>query len=143
MVKMELRTVLLVAGLFLMVFGAGACASKDVAPERAQKLVASNDNLVVVDVREPSEYCDERGHIPGALNYPYTSGVLETRYQELPKDRPILVVCRSGRRSKLAAELLRSKGFSKVYDMTGGMNAWQGDTTPCVPVADSNAPVAP
>lgn len=141
--KVERRTVLLATSLFLVVFGVGACASKDVTPERAQKLVVSKDNLVVVDVREPSEYCDKRGHIPGALNYPYTSGVLAARYEELPKDRPILVVCRSGHRSELAAEFLRSHGFSKVYDMTGGMNAWQGETTPCAPVANSNAPVAP
>ncbi len=133
--KMELRAMLLVANLFLTAFGVGACASRDVTPERAQKLVASKDNLVVIDVREPSEYCDKRGHIPGALNYPYTSGVLEARYEELPKDRPILVVCRSGHRSKLAAEFLRSHGFSKVYDMTGGMNAWQGETAPCDTVA--------
>jgi len=132
---MELRTVLL-----LMVFGVGACASLDVTPEKAEKLTASKNDLVVIDVREASEFCDERGHIPGALNYPYTSGVLAARYEELPKDRPILVVCRSGRRSKLAAELLRSQGYSKVYDMNGGTNAWQWESVPCAAAVDSNAP---
>jgi rhodanese-related sulfurtransferase len=131
---------LLVASLFLMVFGVGTCASLDLTAEKAHKLTASKKDLVVVDVREPSEFCDQRGHIPGALNYPYTSGVFAARYEELPKDRPILVVCRSGRRSKLAAEFLQSHGFTKVYDMAGGMNAWQWETTPCAAAADSNAP---
>lgn len=140
-VTMELGTVFLLASLLLMV--GGGCAHMDVTPEEAHRLMASTNDLVVIDVREPAEFCDERGHIPGALNYPYTSGVLEARYEELPKDRPILVVCRSGRRSKLATELFRSQGFLKVYDMTGGMKAWQWETAPCEAAADSNAPASP
>lgn len=141
--KVELRTALLVASLLLMVLGIGACASLDVTAEKAHKLTATKENLVVVDVREPSEYCDKRGHIPGALNYPFTSGVLAARYEELPKDRPLLMVCRSGRRSKLAAEFLRSHGFRKVQDMAGGMKAWQWETTPCTEASGNNAPAAP
>jgi len=128
---MELRAVLVLASLVSVVLGAGGCAHTDVTAGQAQRLITATDDLIIVDVRERSEYCDARGHIPGALNYPYTSGVLEARYQELPKDHPILVVCRSGRRSNLAAELLRSHGFTEVYDMTGGMKAWEWETAPC------------
>ena len=94
----------------------------------------STDDLTVVDVREPSEYSDTRGHIPGALNYPWNSGVLEAQYGELPIDGPILVVCRSGGRSNQAANFLDSKGFSMVYDMQGGMSAWKWETELCVDV---------
>ena len=125
---MELGAVLVLTSLVL---GAGGCAHTDVTPGQAQRLITAAEDLVVLDVRERSEYCDARGHIPGALNYPYTSGVLRARYRELPKDHPILVVCRSGRRSKLAAESLRSHGFSEVYNMTGGMKAWEGQTAAC------------
>jgi rhodanese-related sulfurtransferase len=74
-----------------------------------------------VDVREVYEYCDAIGHIAGALNYPWNSGVLRALYEELPADCPLLVVCRSGGRSNQAANFLDSKGYSLVYDMLGGM----------------------
>jgi len=121
----------LLASVFLMAFGASAGAHTDVTPQQARDLIDTIEDLVVVDVREPSEYCDARGHIPGALNYPLTSGVLYDRFAELPADKPILVVCRSGGRSNVAAGFLDSEGFTEVYDMMGGMNAWPGETVPC------------
>lgn len=128
---MSFRNILLVAGVSLIVSGAGARAHTDVTVEQARDLVDTTDDLVVVDVREPSEYCDARGHIPGAVNYPLNTGVLQARYEELPMDGPILVVCRSGGRSNVAATFLDSAGFSAVYDMMGGMNAWTGETERC------------
>jgi rhodanese-related sulfurtransferase len=112
----------------------------DVTPQEAKNLVDTNDNLIVVDVREEeSEYCDEDptppvppGHIPGALNYPWSSGVLEKRYAELPIDGEILIVCRSGNRSNQAAEFLDSKGYLTIYDMIDGMGAWEWETVICL-----------
>jgi rhodanese-related sulfurtransferase len=91
----------------------------------------------VVDVREISEYCyddeyDPNGHIPGALNYPWSTGVLTARYGELPMAEPILVVCRSGGRSNQAATFLDSKGFEDVYDMMYGMSNWQWERALCI-----------
>jgi len=108
-----------------------ALGHTDVTVSQAKDLIDSTDDLIVLDVREPSEYCDSRGHIPGALNYPWNSGVLQARFEELPIDSPTLVVCRSGGRSNQAANFLDSKGFLMVYDMLGGMNAWLSETTPC------------
>jgi rhodanese-related sulfurtransferase len=107
-------------------------AHTDVTPQEAKDLIDSNDQIIVVDVREVSEFCDAVGHIPGAVNYPLTSGVLEEKYQELPQDGDILVVCRSGSRSNQAAEFLDSKGYQNVYDMQGGMSAWEWETEVCV-----------
>ena len=112
----------------------------DITPQAAENLISSNNKLIVVDVREEeSEYCDEDptppvppGHIPGALNYPWSSGVLEERYGELPIEGEILVVCRSGSRSNQAAEFLDLKGYLNIYDMTGGMGAWEGETVICL-----------
>lgn len=107
-------------------------AHKAVSPEQAKTIIESNDGIVVIDVREADEYCSDTGHIRGALNYPWTSGVFKARVEEFKPDEPILLVCRSGNRSNQAAKFLDSKGFSLVYDMVGGMKAWQGETVGCV-----------
>ena len=129
--KINLRTVLLLVGVPLIVSGPSALAHTDVSAEQALNLIDSTHDLIVVDVREPFEYCDTKGHIPGALNYPWYSGVLHAQYGELPTDGPVLVVCGSGGRSNRAADFLDSEGFSMVYDMLGGMRAWTWETEPC------------
>ena len=101
-------------------------------------MINNASNLTVVDVREEQdEYCYDgpppppTGHIPGALNYPWSAGVLEDRYTELPLNGTILVVCRSGGRSALASDFLCTNGFTSVFNMTGGMLAWEGETVGC------------
>lgn len=79
-----------------------------------------DDGAFILDVREPNEW--EAVHIPGATLIPL--GELENRISELPADQPIVVVCRSGNRSRTAANLLRSSGLSNVSSMSGGMNEW-------------------
>jgi len=124
----------LLALLFLLSGGmaAKALAYTVVTPQQAQQLIETNSALIVVDVREVNEYCGANGHIPGALNYPWISGVLQKDYAELALDAEILVVCQSGHRSALASEFLDSKSFLHVYSMEGGMSAWQGKTATCV-----------
>jgi len=141
--KTSCRAVWFVASVVLIGSGARVWAHTDVTPAEARELIDSTENLLVVDVRERSEYCDAVGHIPGAVNYPLSSGVLQARYDELPMDRPILVVCRSGGRSNSAANFLDSQGFPEVYDMTGGMNAWQWGTAPCKYAGGSGTPEDP
>ena len=112
----------------------------DVTPKEAKDLIDTATDLIVVDVREAeSEYCNEDpappvppGHIPGALNYPWSSGVFQERYTELPRERKILIVCRSANRSNQAAEFLDSKGYKHVYEMTEGMKGWEWKTAGCV-----------
>lgn len=127
---------LVLPGLFFLAILAlpNACvhAHVDVTPQQARDLIASDDPPLVVDVRESYEYCDAKGHIPGALNYPLSSGVLYDSYTEIPQDGAILVVCRSGGRSNVAASFLDSKGYPSVYDMTGGMSSWPWETVPCI-----------
>jgi rhodanese-related sulfurtransferase len=108
-----------------------AYAHTDVTAEQVHQLIESTDSLIILDVREPYEYCGVSGHIPGALNYPWNSGVLEERYEELINNE-ILVVCQSGGRSHQAANFLDSKGYTLVYDMLGGMNVWMWETELCV-----------
>jgi rhodanese-related sulfurtransferase len=129
--KTNLKTMLFLVVVSLIVSVPSVWAHTDITAEQAKDLIDTMDDLTVVDVREPSEYCSTRGHIPDALNYPWNSGVLQVRYEELPADGPILVVCRSGGRSNQAANFLDSQGFSMVYDMMGGMSAWIWETELC------------
>lgn len=84
----------------------------------AHRLVEAGAQLV--DVRSPAEFAS--GHISGAVNVPVQE--LDQRLNELqPTDRPIVVYCRSGNRSRAAAQILQSGGFSKVHDL-GAMSRW-------------------
>lgn len=78
----------------------------------ARRLVA--EGARVVDVRTPSEYA--QGHVPGAVNVPFDE--LARRAAEVgPPGEPVVLYCRSGRRSAIAAETLRGLGYGKVYDL--------------------------
>jgi rhodanese-related sulfurtransferase len=74
----------------------------------------------VLDVREPDEYA--AGHIAGATLIPL--GQLPTRLAEVPRDRTVVVVCRTGHRSAQGRDILLDAGYGAVTSMTGGMNEW-------------------
>ena len=78
---------------------------------------------LVLDVREPSEWSGELGHIRGAKLIPL--GELRAKLGELPKDVPIVAVCRSGGRSAQACVILEASGFSRVANLSGGMIGWR------------------
>lgn len=83
--------------------------------------LASRDGLIL-DVREEAEYAF--GHLEGAASIPM--GELESRLEELDREQEIYVICRTGKRSDLAAQLLAKNGFTKVYNVLSGMNEWNG-----------------
>jgi rhodanese-related sulfurtransferase len=78
------------------------------------------DGAFMLDVREPDEWA--AGHIPGATLIPL--GQLAGRIAEVPRDRMVVTVCRSGNRSAQARDILRAAGFEAVASMAGGMNDW-------------------
>jgi rhodanese-related sulfurtransferase len=82
--------------------------------------VLRDDGAVVIDVREPDEWA--AGHIPGAILIPL--GELPSRIGDVPPNRPIVVVCRSGNRSAQARDILIGAGFPAVTSLDGGMTAW-------------------
>ncbi|TMJ27123.1 MAG: rhodanese-like domain-containing protein, partial [Alphaproteobacteria bacterium] len=79
----------------------------------------------VLDVREPNEFSGPLGHIRGALLLPL--GELAARAKEIPKDKPIVAVCRAGSRSAHATAILQKAGFSDVANLPGGMLRWRGE----------------
>jgi glyoxylase-like metal-dependent hydrolase (beta-lactamase superfamily II)/rhodanese-related sulfurtransferase len=78
-------------------------------------------NTVVVDVREPEEFA--LGHVPGAINLPQAD--LATRLDEVPRDRPVMVICQAGLRSLRAAQFLSQCGLRDVASVKGGTAAWR------------------
>lgn len=84
--------------------------------------------FTVIDVREPDEFLGELGHLPGAELVPLST--LAARAESLPRDRPILTVCRSGGRSGKAAMLLLQHGFTRVASLRGGMLDWSARRLP-------------
>jgi rhodanese-related sulfurtransferase len=89
----------------------------EVSPNGAEGLIRWG--ALLLDVREPDEWA--AGHVPGAVHIPL--GQLVERVDELPEDRQVVVICRSGARSARAAAFLASSGFDAV-NLAGGMHAW-------------------
>ena len=85
------------------------------------RAVQSDPNVVVLDVREQAEY--DAGHIPGVRLIPL--GQVAARLNEIPKDKTVIVTCRTGNRSAEAARILREKGYTNIHNMAGGIVAWE------------------
>jgi glyoxylase-like metal-dependent hydrolase (beta-lactamase superfamily II)/rhodanese-related sulfurtransferase len=80
------------------------------------------DELFVLDVRSPGEFEGELGRLQGAHLIPLDQ--LRGRLDEVPRDRPVVAVCQSGRRSAMAAEILLKSGYEKVANVAGGLIQW-------------------
>ena len=99
-----------------------------ISPEGLHRRLQAGDGTQVLDVRTDDEWAD--GHVPGALHI--MGGYLPDRIDEVPRDRPVVVMCGSGYRSTIAASVLERAGVENITNLTGGMKAWQDaglDTT--------------
>ena len=94
---------------------------EQITAEEAKKIMDSGEEHIILDTREQDEF--DEGHIPGAILIPYTE--IENKAEEMltDKDKLILVYCRSGRRSKIAAESLSKLGYINVKEF-GGIIDW-------------------
>jgi rhodanese-related sulfurtransferase len=81
------------------------------------------EDAVLLDVRTQGEYDD--GHLAGSVMIDYRGVEFREKVSELDSDKPVLVYCRSGRRSHQAFMVLEELGFKEIYEMQGGMNAWE------------------
>lgn len=116
--------------LFLLVFSGCAAKSekasyRQVSTDEAINIMKEEKDYIILDVRTPEEFKSK--HIPGAINIPNeTIGTEEV--PELPdKEQLILIYCRSGSRSKQAAEKLAAQGYTNIVEF-GGINDWTGET---------------
>jgi len=97
---------------------------KNLEPTEAWDFMAGRSaaDYQLLDVRQPSEY--EQGHVSGARLIPIKE--LPERLGELAPEQPVLVYCAVGGRSRAAAQYLSGQGFNQVYNLSGGIKAWQG-----------------
>ncbi|MBM6897554.1 rhodanese-like domain-containing protein [Pseudoflavonifractor capillosus] len=96
--------------------------------QEAAKEMMDTQEVIVLDVREQSEY--DSGHIPGAVLLPVGSIDEETAAAVIPeKDSTVLVYCRSGNRSKTASSTLAGLGYTNIYEF-GGINTWPYEIEP-------------
>jgi len=85
-----------------------------------------HENHTLIDVRSDGEW--QSGHPSHAIHIEL--GQVSQRMQEIPKDKPLVVICASGNRSSMAATKLANAGFEPVYNFSGGMGAWQSAGLP-------------
>ena len=107
--------------------GAGGGLPRDVSVDKAYSMFQGG--AFVLDVRTVEAW--NEFHAPGTTLIPLDE--LASRLDELPRDRQIVVVCRSGNRSQQGRDILLAAGFTQVTSMTGGLNAWRSSGYPIEP----------
>lgn len=99
----------------------------EITPEELDKLSYSDENPIIIDVRNPDEWAKE--HIPNTMNIPLLE--LENKLDEIPKGREIVTVCGvGGGRSSTAYSLLKKHGFNQTKLLKGGIRAWKNEELP-------------
>ena len=120
-------TSLLIAGVLLL----SACGGSTATDSKLELTSVGNiaeivaeppADLVILDIRTPEEFA--AGHIAGAINIDYYASDFEARLGDLDLDVPYVMYCNSGNRSGNALPLMDSIGFSEVYELDGGIQAW-------------------
>ncbi len=126
------KSLLIIAGGLLL---AGLCstvcvqaqdntAGKTVSQNKFQRLLKKK-NTILLDVRTEVEY--KAGHIPGSLQIDFLKTEdFKKQVAVLDKSKPYLLYCRSGKRSKDAMSVMKEMGFTKLFDLQGGFNSWEG-----------------
>jgi len=99
---------------------------KNLSPEEFAAMAEKHPNATVVDVRTPEEFAG--GTVLGAQNMDYLGEAFWDQFEQLPEDRPILVLCRTGRRSARVCTLLKNAGLTNVYNLEGGLTAWESSS---------------
>jgi sulfur-carrier protein adenylyltransferase/sulfurtransferase len=104
-------------------------AIPEISAHELKRRMDAGEPFELIDVREPFEY--EIARIEGAKLIPL--GEIAERLDELESEQPIVVHCHSGKRSAQAVRLLQQRGFAKVYNLEGGIDAWSDQIDPNVP----------
>lgn len=90
--------------------------------------LSKQNNVQLVDVRTKEEY--DTGHIKDALNINVQDSSFLSQIDKLDKNKPILVYCRSGKRSNDATEIMKKAGFTRIVNLEGGILSWEEAALP-------------
>jgi len=112
----------LLSTLLLVLTATLACAgtAKDITSAEAKIFMDKSKNTYLLDVRTADER--RQGYIPGSVLIPLD--MIEKRHGEIPKNRPVIVYCAVGSRSRSVAQALARNGYSDVYNMRDGIFGW-------------------
>lgn len=102
-----------------------------------EALALSEECALIIDVREPDELAEIAYDVTNIKNIPL--GELESRLAEVPKDKQVIVVCRSGKRSGNAYAILKENGFTNMANMQGGVLAWSEKGLPTLAGGEKKA----
>jgi len=99
-----------------------------ISQQEVMQGMQNHQNMLLIDVRTPEEF--ESGHVPGAINIPYTE--LAARLKEIPsqQDKDLIVYCETGRRANIAENTLEKAGINHVRHLEGDMSAWRQANLP-------------
>ena len=104
---------------------------EDITPQEAFTLIQNNQNnpdFVIIDVRTPEEFTE--GYIENAVNIDFYSKTFQDELDNLDKNKPYLIYCRSGSRSGNALNIMKELNFREAYNILGGINAWKKEGLP-------------
>jgi phage shock protein E len=121
-VAIALAAIISVAGLSACSSGPHAVTDVSVA---GSATVLAQPGITVIDVRTPSEFAS--GHLTHAVNIDVNGDTFDSQVSALPKDNTYFVYCHSGNRSAVATARMSKAGFTKLYNLTGGVADWQAN----------------
>ncbi len=129
-IKMFIQLVLIVLGISISLIQIGCSDGsthfyRDISPDDAYRLIndnTDNPDFMIIDVRRYYEF--DSGHIENSLLINYYSSEFETDIDSLDRNRIYLLYCRHGARSSSALNLMKSLGFIRIYNMSGGIVKW-------------------
>ncbi len=99
---------------------------KNIRASELNQMISDGQKLVLVDVREPWEY--QEGHVPNTIHMPL--GQLPGQWNKLDPKQPTVLICEHGSRSQSAASFLEKNGFTELYNLVGGTDAWRRSGLP-------------
>ncbi|WP_091410398.1 rhodanese-like domain-containing protein [Aquimarina amphilecti] len=125
---MKIKTILTVVVLSVLLFNCKNTSTSDTAVvelitvEEMDSLLEM-EKVQLVDVRTAKEYAE--GHIEGAINIDFSDENFETLISEVDKTKPVAVYCGRGGRSGKCSAYMKKAGFTKIYDLDGGITEWK------------------
>ena len=123
------RTLPVFAAFVMIISTACAGGKGEIAPKKAADMMKEK-NVVVLDVRTTDEFV--QGHIEGSKHYDVHDDAFVKKVSKLKKSNTYIVCCLSGARSARAAQKMRDAGFTKVYNLAGGLQNWVSQGYPIV-----------
>jgi rhodanese-related sulfurtransferase len=125
-----LAALLIVGALWVAVASLALAGEPAVTPMSQEALLEHQsqhpERLFLLDVRTPQEFAE--GHVPGAVNVPYDQ--LASRLAEVPKDKDVVLYCKTGRRAGIAADVLVANGYTRLSHLEGDMVGWLAKDRP-------------